>query len=180
MAVDFDAPDAAAIEDPAKEGVVPQVFILLLLGCRKDERLGCFTFYFERAMATEGKRKIRRLWTPEEDQLVKELFAKSETFWVEYFKQEDEKNKSTKGIEDITATRKKKAKKNNRAYTKRKKSGPKSIFGRIAYVMRAQERTTKQVRERWINHLAPGIVKDYWTPEEDQLILDQYQCVGPK
>lgn len=131
-------------------------------------------------MAAEGKRKIRRLWTPEEDQLVKELFAKSETFWAEYFQQEDDKKKATKGIEVIIATSKKNAKNNNRTNIKGGKSGPKSIFGRIAYVMRAQERTSKQVRERWINHLAPGIVKEFWTPEEDQLILDQYQCVGPK
>ena len=32
-------------------------------------------------------------------------------------------------------------------------------------------RIGKQCRERWHNHLNPGISKDKWTEEEDQIIV---------
>ena len=38
-------------------------------------------------------------------------------------------------------------------------------------------RTPKQCRERWHNHLAPEIVKNFWTEEEEKLIFD-YQLAN--
>jgi hypothetical protein len=41
-------------------------------------------------------------------------------------------------------------------------------------------RIGKQCRERWHNHLNPGIKRAKWTPEEDQIILREHQRVGNK
>lgn len=41
-------------------------------------------------------------------------------------------------------------------------------------------RTAKQCRERWFNNLDPSVVKAPWTPEEDQLIFENYITLGPK
>lgn len=43
-----------------------------------------------------------------------------------------------------------------------------------------QGRIGKQCRERWHNHLHPGIKKDPWTTEEDRLILDAHSTLGNK
>lgn len=39
-------------------------------------------------------------------------------------------------------------------------------------------RLSKQVRERWVNHLDPGVIKGGWTPEEDAIILRLIQEHG--
>lgn len=39
-------------------------------------------------------------------------------------------------------------------------------------------RTGKQCRERWHNHLNPGIKKGDWTPEEDHIIITMQQTIG--
>ena len=41
-------------------------------------------------------------------------------------------------------------------------------------------RSAKQCRERWFNHLDPSVVNDDWTPEEDQVIFEKHQEIGPK
>jgi hypothetical protein len=41
-------------------------------------------------------------------------------------------------------------------------------------------RIAKQCRERWCNHLDPAISKSVWTPEEDQLILEEIKRLGTK
>ena len=41
-------------------------------------------------------------------------------------------------------------------------------------------RSPKQCRERWFNHLDPSVVKHAWTPEEDETIFKNYQRLGPK
>jgi len=41
-------------------------------------------------------------------------------------------------------------------------------------------RSPKQCRERWFNHLDPNVIKDFWSPEEDEIIFEQYQMMGPK
>jgi hypothetical protein len=41
-------------------------------------------------------------------------------------------------------------------------------------------RTGKQCRERWLNHLRPGIKKGDWTKEEEAMIRYYYQMFGPK
>lgn len=41
-------------------------------------------------------------------------------------------------------------------------------------------RSAKQCRERWHNHLNPGVVKDPWTAKEEQLIVQMHQQVGNK
>lgn len=41
-------------------------------------------------------------------------------------------------------------------------------------------RSSKQCRERWFNHLDPSVKKVQWTPEEDNLIYQQHKQLGPK
>ncbi|KAL0587667.1 hypothetical protein ABG067_002686 [Albugo candida] len=42
------------------------------------------------------------------------------------------------------------------------------------------DRTGKQCRTRWLNHLDPTIKKDPWTPEEEQIIDDAQTRLGNK
>lgn len=58
-----------------------------------------------------------------------------------------------------------------------KKHGPHS-WPRISKLI--PERSPKQCRERWFNHLNPDVIKTMWTPEEDQIIFDNYMQVGGK
>lgn len=39
-------------------------------------------------------------------------------------------------------------------------------------------RTGKQVRERWLNHLSPQVVKRPWSPREDAIIIDAHAKYG--
>ena len=41
-------------------------------------------------------------------------------------------------------------------------------------------RTAKQCRERWFNNLDPSVKKTPWTPEDDELIFQNYLKYGPK
>ena len=43
--------------------------------------------------------------------------------------------------------------------------------------MKLDGRTGKQCRERWHNHLDPGIRKDPWTREEDECLMKAHQQV---
>lgn len=40
------------------------------------------------------------------------------------------------------------------------------------------ERTGKQVRERWLNHLSPGVTKRPWSTEEDHIIIESHRRLG--
>lgn len=57
---------------------------------------------------------------------------------------------------------------------------PRHKFRKISEHMSDFNRTYKQCRERWINHLKPGIRKGGWTPEEDAFIIDQVRIMGNK
>jgi len=119
-------------------------------------------------------KKMRNPWTPEEDNCLTELYAKSEEFWMNYFA-EDEKRKRVADTTSTTGVQKDTGKINEK-----KQRTPKGLFARIAYVMPGQQRSPKQVRERWTNHLAPGLIKGNWTTDEDQKMLNLYQRLGPK
>jgi hypothetical protein len=41
-------------------------------------------------------------------------------------------------------------------------------------------RSPKQCRERWFNNLDPTVTKGPWTPDEDKMIFDSYIRLGPK
>lgn len=41
-------------------------------------------------------------------------------------------------------------------------------------------RIGRQCRERWINVLNPDINRQDWTPEEDQLLLEMHEELGPR
>lgn len=58
-----------------------------------------------------------------------------------------------------------------------KKHGPHSWPRINKYI---PQRSPKQCRERWFNHLDPNVTKTAWTPEEDQIIFDQYLQMGGK
>ncbi|KAG5180707.1 hypothetical protein JKP88DRAFT_166369, partial [Tribonema minus] len=40
------------------------------------------------------------------------------------------------------------------------------------------QRTPKQIRERWLNHLVPHINKDPWTQEEDMVLCAAHRHFG--
>ncbi|KAG5184476.1 hypothetical protein JKP88DRAFT_181239, partial [Tribonema minus] len=40
------------------------------------------------------------------------------------------------------------------------------------------QRTAKQIRERWTNHLTPNIKKDGWTKQEDIVLCAAYRLFG--
>jgi hypothetical protein len=42
------------------------------------------------------------------------------------------------------------------------------------------QRSPKQCRERWCNHLRPGVSRVAWTVDEDALIFDNHERIGPK
>ena len=39
-------------------------------------------------------------------------------------------------------------------------------------------RSGKQCRERWHNHLDPGVDKTLWTPEEERVLFEGHQSFG--
>ncbi|KAH0787690.1 Myb-like DNA-binding domain containing protein [Histomonas meleagridis] len=53
-----------------------------------------------------------------------------------------------------------------------------SDWALIASMMK--NRNSRQCRERWANYLNPEIKTGKWTPEEDQLLLEKYNEIGPK
>ena len=55
--------------------------------------------------------------------------------------------------------------------------GPKK-WSKIASHLKG--RIGKQCRERWHNHLNPAIRKDAWTPEEDNILLEEHARLGNK
>ncbi|EAY12894.1 Myb-like DNA-binding domain containing protein [Trichomonas vaginalis G3] len=57
-------------------------------------------------------------------------------------------------------------------------SGKSPNWREISNIM--QTRTPRQCRERYQNYLCPRINHHEWTPEEDQILLHQYQIHGPK
>jgi Myb-like DNA-binding protein FlbD len=57
------------------------------------------------------------------------------------------------------------------------KNGPRS-WPRITQFI--PQRSSKQCRERWFNHLDPNVLKHPWTPEEDQIIFQQHMKLGSK
>ena len=57
------------------------------------------------------------------------------------------------------------------------KNGPRS-WPRITQLI--PQRSSKQCRERWFNHLDPNVTKHAWTPEEDQMIFQQHMKLGSK
>lgn len=57
------------------------------------------------------------------------------------------------------------------------KNGPRS-WPRITQLI--PQRSSKQCRERWFNHLDPNVTKHSWTPEEDQIIFQQHMKLGSK
>lgn len=49
---------------------------------------------------------------------------------------------------------------------------------KIASIMKT--RTTRQCRERYINYLSPSVTNGPWSAEEDQLLIEKVQEMGPK
>jgi len=43
-----------------------------------------------------------------------------------------------------------------------------------------KERSSKQIRERWHNHLCEAVKKDKWTDEEEQLLFELQKKYGNK
>ncbi|CEO96900.1 hypothetical protein PBRA_005504 [Plasmodiophora brassicae] len=41
-------------------------------------------------------------------------------------------------------------------------------------------RSGKQCRERWHNHLDPSVIKANWTAEEDEIIVSEHKRLGPR
>ncbi|OHT09021.1 Myb-like DNA-binding domain containing protein [Tritrichomonas foetus] len=57
------------------------------------------------------------------------------------------------------------------------RNGPRG-WPRITSIL--PNRSSKQCRERWFNHLDPNVKKVQWTAEEDNLIFQQHKTIGSK
>lgn len=57
-------------------------------------------------------------------------------------------------------------------------SGKNPNWRSISYAM--ETRTPRQCRERYQNYLRPSIEKSVWTPQEDEILLKQYEIYGNK
>jgi hypothetical protein len=56
-------------------------------------------------------------------------------------------------------------------------NGPR-CWPRISAVL--PNRSPKQCRERWFNHLSPSVVKTEWSQQEDELLFQQFEVIGGK
>jgi len=74
--------------------------------------------------------------------------------------------------------------KTKRKWNKHEDERLKSLFeelGHGAWAAMARHmpnRSGKQVRERWLHHLSPGVSKKAWTVTEDNVILEQRKKIG--
>ena len=57
-------------------------------------------------------------------------------------------------------------------------AGKKPNWRAISIIMKT--RTPRQCRERYQNYLNPSLEHENWTPDEDQLIMEKFQELGPK
>lgn len=106
---------------------------------------------------------------------------------------------STLSLVDGNDLKKKKNNTRKRASSKSKKTDPAHVkgawsdeedqklkelveeFGPKRWSLISQQlpgRIGKQCRERWYNHLDPSVKKDWWTPEEDRIIIEFHEKNG--
>jgi hypothetical protein len=96
--------------------------------------------------------KIKRQpWTHEEDQVVLQLKEKDAAQWA------------TMGFEDVRC-----GKLGGRGETRALSSASDSIWRKMTLVI--PHRSPKQIKERYVNHLAPGLKKGNWSDEEIALL----------
>jgi hypothetical protein len=57
------------------------------------------------------------------------------------------------------------------------RNGPQNWPG-LAQIL--PQRSPKQCRERWCNHLNPAVSNSAWTLDEDRIIFEHYERLGPK
>lgn len=49
-----------------------------------------------------------------------------------------------------------------------------------AIAKRLPGRTPKQIHDRYINYLQDGLKKEPWTPKEDEILIQEFNKIGPK
>ncbi|EAR87974.2 Myb-like DNA-binding domain protein (macronuclear) [Tetrahymena thermophila SB210] len=132
------------------------------------------------ANIVKKKRQIK-IWTSEEDELLKRLCEQMPGKWNEIAAKIPGRNASqcsqrwrrilpTKVRKPWTPEEDQKVLELSEKYGKN--------WGMIA--QHIEGKTGKQVRERYINKLDPSIKRSPWTEEEDQKILDMFLEQGPK
>ncbi|KAL4475498.1 hypothetical protein ABPG72_013322 [Tetrahymena utriculariae] len=132
------------------------------------------------ANIVKKKRQIK-IWTSEEDELLKRLCEQMPGKWNEIAAKISGRNASqcsqrwrrilpTKVRKPWTPEEDQKVLELSEKYGKN--------WGMIA--QHIEGKTGKQVRERYINKLDPSIKRSPWTEEEDQKILDMFLEQGPK
>nr|CAG4715411.1 unnamed protein product [Naegleria fowleri] len=96
------------------------------------------------------------------------------------------KKKSSSHKKKSSSSKKKEVKHVRGAWTEEEDNHLRKLvekFGAKKWSQIAQElpgRIGKQCRERWYNHLDPSVKKDWWTPEEDRIIIEYHEKHGNK
>ncbi|CAD8085841.1 unnamed protein product [Paramecium sonneborni] len=125
----------------------------------------------------------RKYWTYQEDKLLEKAVKLHNSNWktiAEYFigRNGSQCSQRWKRIKPPTIEKKNFWTPAEDDFLRRLVTQHKFEWKKITSFM--QNRTTKQVRERYINHLDPLINKRPWTLEEDQSLWSLYQQYGPK
>ena len=55
-----------------------------------------------------------------------------------------------------------------------------NLAQKMTVEFKCKHRVGKQLRERWVNHLDPSVVKDYWTEEEERMLFLKQKEYGNK
>ena len=139
----------------------------------------------QRADAQFAERKISRLWSNEDDALLRNAIQlHGEQSWTfiskTYFKGERSSSQCKSRWQKCIDPRIKKGKwseEEDRILIECMNNG---IIGWTEMAKRVPGRQGKQIKERWNNHLCPSIKKEEWSEEEIQTLLSIHRQVGNK
>lgn len=124
-----------------------------------------------------------RKWSPEEDVILKEKVAQFGKQWgiiAQYLPDRSTSQVAARWEKCLDPAIKKgpfTPEEDQKVIDFVAQNGP-SNWPRISSIL--PNRSAKQCRERWFNHLDPNVVKSEWTPEEDLLLLQQYELLNGK
>jgi hypothetical protein len=125
----------------------------------------------------------RRVWTPEEDDRLKTLHEAHGTDWSAIAGQFEDRtpgqieSRWTKLLNPDLHKGPFCHQEDDLIRTWVEEHGT-TLWHRITTVV--PQRSPKQCRERWYNHLSPDVIKTEWTPQEDDLLLRHYLETGGK
>jgi hypothetical protein len=127
--------------------------------------------------------QMKRLWTKEEDAILVDLISKHGKQWGVISSQFPDRNPAQvaarweKCLDPAIHKGPFTPEEDQLIVNYVSQQGPRS-WPHITALL--PNRSAKQCRERWFNHLDPSLMKSEWTQHEDELIFQQYQTLGTK